>query len=63
MHATISKMNKHVAKLRKELDEAKDKMEAAQRKVGAWPSSGFIQENQMFCCECPTFPGRNEIDI
>jgi hypothetical protein len=33
MHATIKKMNKHVAKLQKEVEEAKDSLEAAQRKV------------------------------
>lgn len=33
MHATIKKMNKHVAKLQKEVEDAKDRLEAAQRKV------------------------------
>ncbi|XP_064620133.1 nuclear cap-binding protein subunit 1-like [Lineus longissimus] len=33
MHATIKKMNKHVAKLQKEVEDAKDRLEAAQRKL------------------------------
>jgi hypothetical protein len=33
MHSTIKKMNKHVTKLLKDVEEAKDKQEAAQRKV------------------------------
>lgn len=31
MHATIKKMNKHVTKLQKEVEEAKDKLEAHRR--------------------------------
>ena len=34
MHSTIKKMNKHVTKLQKEVEEARDKMEAVQRRVG-----------------------------
>lgn len=33
MHSTVKKMNKHVTKLEKDMEEAKDKFEAAQRKV------------------------------
>ena len=31
MHATIKKMNKHVTKLLKEVEEARDKLEASRR--------------------------------
>ena len=31
MHATIKKMNKHVMKLQKEVEDARDKLEAHQR--------------------------------
>ncbi|XP_013421265.1 nuclear cap-binding protein subunit 1-like [Lingula anatina] len=33
LHSTIRKMNKHVAKLQKEVEEAKDKLEAAERRA------------------------------
>ncbi len=33
MHATIKKMNKHVMRLQKEVDDARDKYDAYQRKV------------------------------
>lgn len=33
MHSTIKKMNKHVTKLQKDMEEAKDKFEAAQRRA------------------------------
>ena len=33
MHSTIKKMNKHVSKLQRDVDDAKDKREAYQRRV------------------------------
>ena len=33
MHSSIKKMNKHVHKLYKEVEDAKDKLEAAERRV------------------------------
>ena len=33
MHSTIKKMNKHVIKLQKEVEEARDKLEAVDRRV------------------------------
>lgn len=36
LHSTIRKMNKHVQKIQKELEEAKDKLERQQhKKVGS----------------------------
>ena len=34
MHSTISKMSKHVEKLQKEAEEARDLLDAAKKKVG-----------------------------
>ena len=33
MHATIKKMNKHVMRLQKEVEDARDRYDAHQRKV------------------------------
>ena len=33
MHSTIKKMNKHVIKLQKDVEEARDRYDAAQRRV------------------------------
>ena len=33
MHATIKKMNKHIMRLQKEVDDARDRYDAHQRKV------------------------------
>ena len=38
MHSSIKKMNKHVQKLYKEVDEAKDRLEAAERRVRMLPA-------------------------
>ena len=35
MHSTISKMSKHVEKLQKEAEEARDLLDAAKKKVGS----------------------------
>ena len=36
MHSTINKMSKHVEKLQKEAEEARDRLDAARKKV--WDS-------------------------
>ena len=44
MHSTIKKMNKHVSKLQRDVDDAKDKREAYQRRVSTescLPIRGF----------------------